>query len=267
MRSVICVADRLADPATARYLVTIRVGPLTDLRELVRVTTLRGGATAGAVLTAADLPSRCDVVGERLAQRLGVVVREVDLVVVAIKREGHGATLAFVDGVAGQVIDQMRGNFLRHRNAAFHSEIALLFWHTKLPKSCAMTAAVEECPAGRDGSGDRDDAGRGRRSALLGELKQQVRIARFTARRRVNTGVVRPPCGSGATISQRPEVDGEGEATSSAGSRRTCVPHSLKLKVSPAWLMAAYHGAAAVFIVLLLVAGQPLSGVPIWWSF
>ena len=65
---VVRVADGLADTAAAGHLVAVRVRPLADLRELVRGTALRGGATAGAVLAAADLSNGADVVGVRLAQ-------------------------------------------------------------------------------------------------------------------------------------------------------------------------------------------------------
>lgn len=46
MRGVVCVAYGLADTAAAGDLVAVRVCPLADLRELVGVAALRGGASA-----------------------------------------------------------------------------------------------------------------------------------------------------------------------------------------------------------------------------
>ncbi|WP_258366342.1 MULTISPECIES: DUF1016 N-terminal domain-containing protein [unclassified Curtobacterium] len=47
-------------------------------------------------------------------------------------------------------------------------------------------------------------------AAALAELKQQVRNARFTAQRRVNTDLVRLYWGIGSTILQRQEQEGWG---------------------------------------------------------
>lgn len=112
MCGVVGVADGLADPATGGYLVPIRCCPLADLGQLVGVAALLAARRAAAV-PAAHLASCGDVVGERFAQLLGVVVGEVDLVVVAV--EGELDVLAAVfDGFAGEVVNELGGDFLCH---------------------------------------------------------------------------------------------------------------------------------------------------------
>lgn len=119
MCGVVCVADGLADAAAGGDFVAVRVGPFADLRELFRVTPLRRAADTGAASAAGDLACGGDVVGERFAERVCVVVGEVDFVVAAIEGEGHGAALAVFDGVAGEVVDEVRGDFLRHGRPPF----------------------------------------------------------------------------------------------------------------------------------------------------
>lgn len=86
VRGVVRVAHGLADASSARDLVPIGVRPLANCRELVRVPALRHTAASAASL-ATDLAGSGDVVGERCAERVGVVVGEVDLVVVPVERE------------------------------------------------------------------------------------------------------------------------------------------------------------------------------------
>jgi len=114
VRGVVRFADCLADAAAGGDLVAVRPGPLADLRELFGVPTLRRAPGAGTPGAAADLPRGSDVVRECLAERVSVVIGEIDLVVPAIEREGHRAPLAFLDGVAGEIIDQVSGDFLHH---------------------------------------------------------------------------------------------------------------------------------------------------------
>lgn len=94
MCGVVRIADGLANPAAAGNLVAVCVRPLANLCELVGVAALGGAATAAAALAAAADPAGGgNVVGERHAQRVSVVVGEVNLVVVSIKRKGHGTAL------------------------------------------------------------------------------------------------------------------------------------------------------------------------------
>lgn len=111
---VVCLADGLADAAAGGDFVAVRVRPLADLRELFRVPTLRRAAGSRAAGAAVDLAGCGDIVGERFAERVGVVVGEIDFVVAAVEREGHSAAVAVFDGVAGEVVDEVRGDFLRH---------------------------------------------------------------------------------------------------------------------------------------------------------
>lgn len=92
----------------------VRVRPLADLRELVRVPALGRAAAAGPAGASAHLASSGNVVGERFAERVGVVVGQVDFVVAAVEAEGDGAAFPVFDDVAGEVVDEVRGDFLRH---------------------------------------------------------------------------------------------------------------------------------------------------------
>lgn len=114
MRGVVRVADSLADAASGGNLMAVRVRPVADLRELFRVTALRRAAGDSAAGSACDLAGGRDVVGGRFAERVGVVVGVVDFVVAAIEREGHGAALSVFDGVAAEVVEEVRGDLLRH---------------------------------------------------------------------------------------------------------------------------------------------------------
>ncbi|VXB99260.1 hypothetical protein EXIGUO8A_580001 [Exiguobacterium sp. 8A] len=119
MCGVVCVADGLADAAAGGDFVAVRVRPFADLRELFRVAALRRAARTGAASAAGDLAGGGDVVGERFAERVGVVVGEVDFVVGAVEAERDGTALAVFDGVAGEVVDEVRGDFLRHGRSPF----------------------------------------------------------------------------------------------------------------------------------------------------
>lgn len=102
MCGVVCVADYPADPPARGDLLAVRVCPFA-LREFVRVPALGRAAAAGPAGPTAHLASGGNVVGERFAECVGVVIGQVDLVVAAVETEGDGATLAFVDG--GRVCD------------------------------------------------------------------------------------------------------------------------------------------------------------------
>lgn len=67
MCGVVRVADRLANPATARDVVAVGRGPLVDLAELLGVSTFWGAAGGGAAGAVAGLACGGDVVGERFA--------------------------------------------------------------------------------------------------------------------------------------------------------------------------------------------------------
>lgn len=99
----------------------VRVRPLADFRELVRVPALGRAAAGGPAGPAAHLASGGNVVGERFAQRVCVVVGEVDFVVAAVEAERDRAAFAVFDDVAGEVVDEVRGDFLRDGGAAFRS--------------------------------------------------------------------------------------------------------------------------------------------------
>jgi len=111
---VVRVADGLTDASPGRHVVAVRGSPLADLPELLGVAPLGCTAAAGAAGTAVDLPGGGDVVGERFAECVRVVVSQVDFVGGTIETERDGLALAVVDGVAGEVVDKMRGDFLRH---------------------------------------------------------------------------------------------------------------------------------------------------------
>lgn len=123
VRVSVRVADAAADAAAAGDLVAVPVRPLADLREVVRVAALGYAAAAGPAGAPAYLASGGDVVGERFAQRVCVAVGEVDFVVAAVEAEGDGAALAVFDDVAGEVVDEVRGDFLHHGGVAFRSRV------------------------------------------------------------------------------------------------------------------------------------------------
>ena len=113
MCRVVRIANGLANPAAGGDLVAVRCGPLADLAELLGVVTLGGSPGGCAAAAGAGLPGGGDVVGERFMELVSVVVREVDFVVGAVETEGDSAALAVFDGVAGQVVDEVRGDLLR----------------------------------------------------------------------------------------------------------------------------------------------------------
>lgn len=87
MCGVVRVADCLADAAAGEDLVAVRVCPFADLGELFRVPALRRAAGTAAASAAGDLTCGGDVIGERFAERFGVVIGEVDFVMRAVEAE------------------------------------------------------------------------------------------------------------------------------------------------------------------------------------